>query len=151
MIAQDQRGDLPEERPLASDTKPPASIWKECRNPTGPKPYVWLKVLCTTGKISDFTAACPRERGILPPPWNRMLSSHLTEDSCLVSTGCDDASMGPVPCSRGSLGALTPRYPPLNITFMDSFYRSLSGQDRTEQCLQSTFLSKYAYQQSQNY
>lgn len=129
--------------------KPPASVWKDRSKVLG--------VLCTTGKISDFTAACPWEREILPPSWYRILSSRLAQDFSLVWTVCHAASIGPAPCSGGNLEAISyryqlgPSYPPLNVTFMGSFDRHLSGQDRTEQCLQSTFLSEHAHQQSQNY
>lgn len=94
------------------------------------------------GNTSSFL-----EQDIILPSGSRFQSG-------MNSLSC---SIGPAPCSGGNLKAISyryhlgPSYPPLSVTFMGSFDRHLSGQDRTEQCLQSTFVSKHAHQQSQNY
>lgn len=84
MIAQDQRRDLPEERPLASDTKATSIYPERVQKPHRPKALGVAEGPVYHGKDFRLHRSLSREREILPPSWNRMLSSHLTEDSALV-------------------------------------------------------------------
>lgn len=84
MIAQDQRGDLPEERPLASDTKATSVYPDRVQKPHRSKALGVAEGPVYHGKDFRLYRSLSQEREILPPSWNRTLSSHLTEDSALV-------------------------------------------------------------------
>lgn len=134
------RGDLlPEERPLASNTKA-TSIYLEGVQ----KPHRSEALGVTKGPVyhgKDFrlhSSSSPREGNTC---------SFLEQDVILPSNCRFWSGMNslwcclrvPLPCSGGNVEALSylyhlgPNYPPLNITFMGFFHRSLSGQDRTGQ------------------
>lgn len=156
MIARDQRGDLPEERPLASDTKA-TSIYLEGVQ----KPHRSKALCATEGPVyyrKDFrlhsslslregnTSFFLEQDVILPSNW-RFLSGMNSLWCCLhwglflalgATCGLSLTLSTWAPVTHRSI---YPLWVPFTETFMD----------RTEQCLQSTLLSKYAYQQSQNY
>lgn len=126
-------------RPLASNTKA-TSIYLEGVQ----KPHRSEALGVTKGPVyhgKDFrlhSSSSPREGNTC---------SFLEQDVILPSNCRFWSGMNslwcclrvPLPCSGGNVEAgsylyhLGPDYPPLNITFMGFFHRSLSGQDRTGQ------------------